>query len=203
MKTALRYSLLLICMPLFGCQGGAQRSTDSRPPNFVFILVDDLGWSDLGCYGSTFYETPACDRLAAEGMRFSQAYASCPVCSPTRASIQTGLYPARLATTDYFGAAQPAGWKRNTPLLPAPYVDRLPDDTATIAETLGERGYSTFFAGKWHLGGEGSWPEDHGYDVNRGGWTRGGPYGGKKYFSPYGNPRLSDGPEGEHLPARL
>lgn len=199
MKIAAQFLLLLVV----GCQGVATQLKESDPPNFLFVLVDDLGWKDLGCYGSSFYETPACDRLAAEGMRFSQAYAACPVCSPTRASIQTGLYPARLATTDYFGAPQPDRWRRKTPLLPASYVDRLPEETTTIAEALGSAGYSTFFAGKWHLGGEGSWPEDHGYDVNQGGWTRGGPYGGNKYFSPYGNPRLEDGPEGEHLPARL
>ncbi len=174
-----------------------------RRPNFVFFLVDDLGWTDLGCFGSTFYETPNVDRLAAEGMRFTNAYAACPVCSPTRASIMTGKYPARMATTDYFGAAQPEKWKRNTPLLPASYLDRLPHEEVTLAEAFKEAGYATFFAGKWHLGPEEFWPETQGFDVNKGGITRGGPYGGKKYFSPYGNPRLEDGPEGEHLPDRL
>jgi arylsulfatase A-like enzyme len=174
-----------------------------RPPNIVFILADDLGWRDLGCTGSTFYETPKIDALAQRGVRFTNAYAACPVCSPTRASIMTGKYPARLDTTDFFGAAQPQAWKRSTPLLPAPYVDRLPLDETTIAETLRAAGYATFFAGKWHLGPEGFWPEDQGFDVNKGGIRRGGPYGGGKYFSPYGNPRLDDGPEGEHLPIRL
>jgi len=178
-----------------------------KRPNFVFFLVDDLGWTDLGCYGSTFYETPNVDRLAAEGMRFSNAYAACPVCSPTRASIMTGKYPARLGTTDYFGAPQPdtvgrrRAWRR--PLLPARYRDRLPLEEVTVAEALKEEGYATFFAGKWHLGPEGYWPEEQGFDRNLGGIERGGPYGGKKYFSPYGNPRLPDGPEGEHLPDRL
>jgi arylsulfatase A-like enzyme len=173
------------------------------PPNFVFLLADDLGWTDLGVSGSSFYDTPSLDGLAAQGTRFTEAYAACPVCSPTRASILTGLYPARLGTTDYFGAAQPAQWKRDTPLLPAPYLDRLPLEQRTLAEQLKAAGYATFFAGKWHLGPEGFWPEDQGFDVNRGGITRGGPYGGDKYFSPYGNPRLEDGPPGEHLPARL
>ncbi len=176
-------------------------------PNFVFFLVDDLGWKDLGCYGSTFYETPNVDRLAAGGMRFTSAYAACPVCSPTRASIMTGKYPARLRTTDYFGAPQPdtvqKHWTKDKPLLPAPYQDRLPLEEVTLAEALKERGYATFFAGKWHLGGEGFWPEEQGFDINKGGIERGGPYGGKKYFSPYGNPRLPDGPDGEHLPDRL
>ena len=172
-------------------------------PSILLIVVDDLGWTDLGCTGSSFYETPSIDRLAAQGVRYTSAYAACPVCSPTRVSIQTGIHPARLATTDYFGAAGPERWKRKTPSLPAAYLDRLPLEQLTIAEILKSNGYATFFAGKWHLGPEGFWPEDQGYDVNRGGVTRGGPYGGKKYFSPYGNPRLSDGPEGEHLPDRL
>jgi arylsulfatase A-like enzyme len=167
------------------------------------MLADDLGWRDLGCYGSTFYETPNIDALAERGVRFTNAYAACPVCSPTRASIMTGRYPARLDTTDYFGAAQPEHWKRPTPMLPARYVDRLPLEEVTLAEALRPAGYATFFAGKWHLGPEGFWPEDQGFDVNKGGITRGGPYGGNKYFSPYGNPRLEDGPEGEHLPIRL
>lgn len=179
--------------------GGAKR------PNFVFILVDDLGWRDLGCFGSTFYETPNCDRLAREGMRFTQAYAACPVCSPTRASIMSGKYPARLHTTDWFGAPQPdrvdKHWTRDKPLLPAPYEERLPLDEVTVAEGLHAAGYETFFAGKWHLGGEGFYPEDQGFDVNKGGHYRGSPPGG--YFSPYKNPKLEDGPKGEHLPDRL
>jgi len=177
----------------------------NRRPNFVFILVDDLGWSDLGCFGSTFYETPHCDRLAAEGMRFTNAYAACPVCSPTRASILAGKYPARMATTDWFGAPQPDSvgthWTKDKPLLPAPYVEQLPLEEVTVAEALKEGGYRTFFAGKWHLGGEGFFPEDQGFEVNRGGHHRGSPPGG--YFSPYKNPKLEDGPAGEHLPERL
>lgn len=173
-------------------------------PNFLFVLVDDLGYMDVGCNNpNTFYETPHINQLAKEGVRFTNAYAACPVCSPTRASIMAGQYPARMATTDYFGAAQPENWSRNTRLLPAAYLEELPLEEVTLPEALKEGGYTTFFAGKWHLGEEGFWPEDHGFDVNKGGWSRGGPYGGKKYFSPYGNPRLEDGPEGEHLPDRL
>lgn len=172
-------------------------------PNVVFFLVDDLGWRDLGAWGSTFYETPNADRLAREGMRFTSGYAACPVCSPTRASIMSGRYPARLKTTDYFGAAQPDKWKRNTRLLPAAYLEQLPLEETTLAEAFKEGGYATFFAGKWHLGPEGFWPENQGFDINRGGWSKGGPYGPGKYFVPYGNPRLEDGPEGEHLPDRL
>lgn len=180
----------------------------TEPVNFVFILADDLGYMDVGAYNpDTFYETPNIDRLADEGVRFTQGYAAAPVCSPTRASILTGLYPSRMATTDYFGAPQPDGvsrhWTRNMPLLPARYETQLPHDEVTVAEALSAAGYRTFWAGKWHLGGEGSYPEDHGFEVNRGGWEAGGPYGRGNYFVPYDNPRLEDGPQGEHLPARL
>lgn len=179
----------------------------SERPNVLFILVDDLGVMDVTPHNpNSFYETPSIERLAASGMRFSNGYAACPVCSPTRASILTGKYPQRMGITDYIspnGGNQPEKWRRPTRLLPAPYTDRLAHAEVTLAEALGEQGYATFFAGKWHLGPEGWWPEDQGFDENQGGITRGGPYGGKRYFSPYGNPRLEDGPEGEHLPARL
>ena len=172
-------------------------------PNVVFFLVDDLGYTDLGCYGSTFYETPNLDRLASQGAKFTNAYAACPVCSPTRASIMSGQWPQRVGVTDYIGAPAPEKWRRNTPMLPAPYNGKLDLAETTLAEALKGADYATFFAGKWHLGPMGFWPEDQGFDVNKGGIDRGGPYGGKKYFSPYGNPRLEDGPEGEHLPDRL
>lgn len=185
--------------------GSAVHAKAATRPNFVFILADDLGWRDLGCFGSAFYETPHLDRLAATGMRFTQAYAACPVCSPTRASIMTGKYPARMATTDWFGAPQPHTvenhWTKDMPLLPAPYEEQLPLDEVTLAEALGDAGYRTFFAGKWHLGGEGYLPEDQGFEVNQGGHHRGSPPGG--FFSPYENPKLEDGPDGEHLPLRL
>jgi len=186
-------------------QGFGAQQESIRRPNFVFFLVDDLGWTDLGAFGSSFYETPNCDRLAAEGMKFTNAYAACPVCSPTRASIMAGKYPARMATTDWFGAPQPDSvenhWTKDKPLLPAPYEERLDLGEVTLAEALEEAGYRTFFAGKWHLGGEGFFPEDQGFDVNKGGHHRGSPPGG--YFSPYKNPKLEDGPKDEHLPDRL
>lgn len=190
-------------LTLLGGAAAAASGAWRRPMNVVFFLVDDLGWGDLTSFGSSFYETPNVDRLIDRGMRFDQAYAACPVCSPTRASILTGRYPTRTGVTDYIGAAQPEAWTRDTPLLPAPYADRLAHDEVTLAEAFAEAGYATFFAGKWHLGPEGWWPEDQGFAVNRGGIDRGGPYGGGRYFSPYGNPRLEDGPPGEHLPARL
>lgn len=175
----------------------------NKPFNFLFILVDDLGWTDLKISGSSFYDTPNCDELAQSGMRFVNAYAACPVCSPTRASIMTGRYPTRTGVTDYIGASSGEEWARNTHLLPAVYTPRLQLEELTIAEILKDQGYATFFAGKWHLGNKGFWPEDQGFEVNKGGHHRGGPYGGNKYFSPYGNPRLEDGPDGEHLPDRL
>ncbi|RKY06680.1 MAG: sulfatase, partial [Planctomycetota bacterium] len=181
-----------------GCFTGGPGHKAAKKLNFVFILVDDLGWRDLGCFGSTFYETPNVDRLASEGVRFTNAYAACPVCSPTRASIMTGKYPARLDLTDYLKGG------RKGKLIPAKYRDEMPLEEVTIAEALKAAGYGTFFAGKWHLGKEAFWPEKQGFDVNKGGIDRGSPpHGGKRYFSPYGNPRLPDGPDGEHLPDRL
>ena len=192
--------LLTATLPLLAAVAAV---ADERPLNVVVLIADDLGQRDLGCYGSTFYETPALDQLAAGGVRFTRAYSACPVCSPTRAALTTGRYPQRSGITDYIGAAQPEAWKRNTRHLPAAYSLQLALPETTVAEILRERGYATFFAGKWHLGGDGFLPEQQGFDVNLGGLAQGGPYGGKKYFSPYGNPKLPDGPAGEHLPDRL
>ena len=198
MKAIVRTVSLLGWLWLHALASAAER------PNIVFMLADDLGQRDLGAYGSSFYETPNLDRLAVDGAKFTSAYAACPVCSPTRASLMTGQWPQRLGVTDYIGAPlTPGQWKRNTRLLPAPYRDRLALEATTLAEAMKAAGYATFFAGKWHLGPEGFWPENQGFDINMGGIDRGGPYGGNKYFSPYGNPRLTDGPPGEHLPDRL
>lgn len=173
-------------------------------PNVILMLADDLGRQDLGCYGSTFYETPNLDRLSKEGALFTNGYAACPVCSPTRAAFQTGRWPQRTGITDYIGSPlKPELWKRNTQLLPAPYQDRLAHEEVSLAEMMKTAGYATFFAGKWHLGMEGWFPEDQGYDINKGGVEKGGPYGPGKYFTPYNNPRLPDGPPGEHLADRL
>lgn len=209
MRNSLRLkpSLLVASELLFLVALTPRVRAEQPRPNVLLIVADDLGWTDLGCYGSTFYETPHLDRLANEGVRFTDAYAACPVCSPTRAAIQTGKYPARMDTTDWFGAPQPdrmqQHWTRFKPLLPARYIEELLAEETTLAEQFQAAGYKTFFAGKWHLGPAGSWPEDHGYQINKGGWERGGPYGPGKYFVPYGNPRLEDGPPGEHLPDRL
>lgn len=204
MLKAMGLSLSSLVLPL-GCASPMNGPAEKKRQNFVFILVDDLGWRDLGCFGSAFYETPHVDALARSGMRFTDAYAACPVCSPTRVSIMTGKYPARLATTDWFGAPQPDRMGRHRtrqkPLLPAPYCEKMPLEEITLAEAMKSAGYATFFAGKWHMGGEGFFPEDQGFDVNKGGHHRGSPPGG--YFAPYKNPKLVNGPEGEHLPDRL
>src|SRR5215471_18508976 len=132
-------------------------------PNFLFILIDDMGWRDLGSYGSTFYETPNIDRLAAQSVRFTNAYAACPVCSPTRASLLTGKYPARLHLTDYIPGRRPwPYWK----LKPPAFHLQLPLEERTVARALKPRGYRSAAVGKWHLGGSGFMPTDHGFDVN-------------------------------------
>jgi arylsulfatase A-like enzyme len=175
-----------------------------KRPNVVFVLVDDLGWRDLSGEGSTFYESPNIDRIGKEGMRFTQGYAACQVCSPSRASIMTGKYTPRHGITDWIGARTGVEWRkqgRNTPVLPPEYQWQLGADEVTLAEAFRAAGYRTFFAGKWHLGDVGSHPEDHGFEINKGGWRVGGPAGG--YFSPYRNPKLADGPPGESLPVRL
>ena len=187
---------------------GMSNPQPKTKPNFLFILVDDLGWTDLGCYGSTFYETPNIDRLCKESVKFTNAYAASPVCSPTRASIMTGKYPARINTTDWFGAPQPETvhkhWTRHKPLLPASYEENLPLEEVTLAEVFQDKGYKTFLAGKWHLGEtDRFWPEHQGFDINKGGWAKGSPGVPGRYFSPYGNPRLKDGPTGENLSDRL
>ncbi len=175
-----------------------------RSPNIVFILADDLGWCDLGASGSTFYETPHIDSIAQGGMRFTQAYASCQVCSPTRASILTGQDTPRHGITNYLGATYGEDWRatnRFDKALPPPYAPGLQHDTTTFAEVLRRSGYRTFFAGKWHLGeDDDATPEMFGFEENQGGYRAGQP---KSYFSPYQNPKLEDGPPGENLPLRL
>jgi len=181
------------------CIASAAQAADQL--NVVFILADDLGWRDLSVEGSTFYESPHIDSIANAGARFTQGYATCQVCSPSRASIMLGTFPARHGITDWIGAAEGTGWKRNNQLYPARYVHALPAEDTTVAESFQEAGYKTFFAGKWHLGGEGSFPEDHGFDINVGGHHRGSPPGG--FFAPYTNPKMKSGPDGESLPIRL
>jgi arylsulfatase A-like enzyme len=164
-------------------------------PNVLFILIDDLGWRDLSCTGSEFYETPNIDRLAAAGMTFTNAYASCPVCSPTRASIMTGKYPARIPITNHI-PGRPRGL-----LLSPDYLNHLPLSETTLASALKEHDYQTWHVGKWHLGGPQAYPEKHGFDVNVGGCSWGMPKMG--YFSPWGIETLPDSQPGEYLTDRL
>jgi len=169
---------VMVCHAAFGA---------ARPPNVVFILADDLGWSDLGCYGADLHETPHLDRLAREGVRFTHSYAM-PVCSPTRASILTGRHAARLHYTIWReGALQPPS---DQPLLPPPAITDLPTSEVTVAEVLKGAGYLTFHVGKWHLGDAAHSPETQGFDLNIGGTHWGAP---ATYFYPFSGPSGSSG----------
>jgi len=188
-------------------RGAAEVS--SQRPNFVFILVDDLGWADVGCYGSDLHETPNIDRLARQGMRFTDAYAAAPVCTPTRASIMTGKHPARLhMTTWYENSANPP---LNRRLIPPVTQSDMPLEQVTIAEVLKKAGYFTAHIGKWHLGDAAHYPETQGFNVNIGGTFWGAP---TTFFFPYSGsgrfgkefryvPHLEFGAEGEYLTDRL
>ena len=185
-------------------------AVSSIRPNFVFILVDDLGWADVGCYGSDLHETPNIDRLARQGMRFADAYAAAPVCTPTRASIMTGKYPARLHMTIWYeSSANPPRGRR---LIPPVTQGNMPHEQVTIAEVLKKAGYFTAHVGKWHLGDAAHYPQTQGFDVNIGGTFWGAPY---TFFYPYSGsgkrwggefryvPHLEFGTDGEYLTDRL
>jgi arylsulfatase A-like enzyme len=179
--------------------------------NVVLFLIDDLGWRDIGANGSTYYQTPNIDRLAREGVRFSDAYAACAVCSPTRAAVLTGKYPARLMLTDWLPSGR---WNPKAKLQSGRFLRGLPLEELTLAEVLRDAGYRTAHIGKWHLGSEPfSLPQHHGFDVNIGGNGHGAP---GNFFHPYnGNwsiPTtplratwnvLPDGQPGEYLTDRL
>ncbi len=194
-----RKNLLSIALPLFaiGLVNVAVAAKDSSKPNFLFILIDDLGWPDLGCYGSDFYETPRIDELAASGVRFTNAYSASPVCSPTRAAIMTGRYPSRVDITDWI----PGAVAKEPKLIAPEDRDNLDLKETTLAEAFKKKGYQTFYAGKWHLGDEGHFPEDQGFDINKGGHHKGSPPGG--YYAPFNNPRLEDKPDDYYLTDRL
>jgi len=179
----------------------------NQKPNVIFILLDDFGYTDLGCYGSRYYETPNIDRLAREGVRFTNAYAACPVSSPTRASILTGKYPVNTGITDWIPGRQATNsGSPSDKLIALPFRLQLDNSELTVAEHLRKNGYSTMISGKWHLGADPRyWPDNQGFDINKGGYNAGQPNRSKTsngYFSPYGNPRLEDGPEGEYLTDR-
>lgn len=190
--TALVLTILATALP-------AQNA--GRPPNVIVILVDDWGTTDLGCYGSKLYETPNIDRLASVGVRFTTGYSACTVCSPTRAALMTGKYPARLHLTDWI-----AGHGRPHAKLKIPdWTKFMKHEEVTLAEQFKAAGYATASIGKWHLtpaleqGDEAYYPEKHGFDVNVGGYHRGQP---PSYFSPYKIPTLKEGPDGEFLTDR-
>ena len=186
-----KFSILLGVLLLCGKQG------ESGKPNFVFILADDLGWADVTCnFPDSFYETPNIDKLAFQGFRFVNAYSSCPVCSPTRASIMTGKYPVRVGITDWIPGDDP----KNRMLIGPADRNELAAEEVTLAELLKQDGYKTCLIGKWHLGGEGFSPENQGFEVNIGGFEAGSPPGG--YYSPYKNRKMNDGPQGEYLTDR-
>lgn len=164
-------------------------------PNVIVVLVDDMGWKDLSCQGSDLFKTPHVDRLAASGMRCTNGYSACTVCSPTRAALLTGQSPARLHLTDWI-----PGHERPHARLRIPdWQKHLPLEAVTVAERLQGAGYATASIGKWHLGGEALSPEHQGFDINRGGTDKGQP---PSYFSPYGIATLPNGPPGEYLTDR-
>ena len=185
-----------------GLVGRGAGDDDAVPLNVVWVIVDDLGWRDLGVYGSTFYETPNIDRLAAEGVRFSEFYTASPVCSPTRASFMSGKHPARIGITNWIGGEQ------NGLLLQAEYERALPLEETTVGEAFREAGYTTGYIGKWHLGDGEFMPEHQGFDVTVAVNGAGQP---ATYFWPYHRdrrsvwdvPDLADGSEGEYLTDRL
>ncbi len=181
----------------------ATNLTAAEPPNVVLIVADDLGAMDLGCYGSKFHRTPHLDKLAADGMRFTQSYSACPVCSPSRAAIMTGQYPQRFQLTDWL----PGQPDRPMHRLKRPTLrNHLPLEATTIADLLKPAGYVCASIGKWHLGGEGFEPAKQGFDFNIAGDAAGSP---QSYFAPFSKPNgkampgLSEAPDGEYLPDRL
>ena len=167
---------LAACPNLLSMAAGSQRR-----PNIVLFLVDDLGWGDFGCYGDTFHETPNVDRLAAEGMKFTNGYAAAPVCSPSRAGLMTGKWPARLHLTQWI----PGNIYPHKKLLEPSQVQHLDHSVPTLARELKRVGYQTAAIGKWHLGGEGYLPEDFGFDVNIAGDIHGSPPPPNHYFGPF------------------
>jgi arylsulfatase A len=193
---------------LISSQANAATSNpvSDRRPNIVFILIDDMGWTDGGCFGSRFYRTPNLDRLAASGVRFTQAYAACAVCSPTRAAIMTGKFPARLHLTDWIpGEGTPKAGRFRVP----DWCQHLPLEEVTLPEELKKLGYATACIGKWHLGGTNYYPSHQGFDVSIAAGNMGQP---ASYFWPYGpeghshrvpNLAESGGQQGEYLTDRL
>lgn len=199
--------LSAVFITLSSCQTKIERKpkiVEKQRPNILFILADDFGLQDMSFVGSPYYETPNIDKLSSKSMVFTQGYAGSRVCSPSRATIMTGKFTARHGVTNWIGEKHGEDWRtmeRHDKMLPADYVRNLPREDITIAEALQNNGYTTFFAGKWHLGDKGSYPEDHGFQFNKGGWEKGSPVGG--FYSPFENPKLENKYDGENLSIRL
>lgn len=192
MKLRFYYILFLFVPIFFSC------TEEKEQPNIVFFLVDDLGWMDVGCYGSSFYETPNIDRLADEGVRFTSAYAACHVCSPTRASIITGKYPASINLTDWLTGRRDFPFQK---LLNVKIAQHLPYDIPTLPKVLKENGYQTAIFGKWHLGEDSASCLRQGFDLHLPDWNRGWPNNG--YYFPYDMKGLEEGSPGEYLTDRM
>ena len=190
-------ALVLVAIVCVASRASAEPAAPpSVKPNIVLIVADDFGWTDLACYGSKLYESPNIDQLARDGMNFTQAYSACTVCSPTRAALLTGKYPARLHITDWIPGQMP----ENSKMIVPDWTKYLPLDEITIARALKEREYATASIGKWHLGGEDYYPDKHGFDINIGGTDKPNT---EHYFSPYQVATLTDGPAGEYVTDRL
>ncbi len=194
-------SAIAISLVSTGVCFGQDHSTSK--PNVLFILVDDMGACDLACTGSDFYETPNIDKLALDGVLFTNGYAACPVSSPSRGAIMTGKYPARTDLTDYIPGNQAYGPHKDQLLESQPFCTHIQESEKSLGQAFKDNGYKTFFAGKWHLGEESKYyPTNFGFEINKGGNSSGHPAGGR-YFSPYKNPQLADGVDGEYLTDRL
>lgn len=190
-------SLFLAALILTGTAFGQTSKTQKRPPNIIVFLIDDLGWSDVGCYGSSFYETPNVDKLAKQGARFTNAYAACHVCSPSRAAILTGKYPARLNLTDWLPGRNEYPFQK---LKNASITQNLPTTEITLAKALKDKGYNTAIVGKWHLGEPPHDPTQYGFDMHiPAGWSKGWPL---TYHAPFRLPNY-DGKEGDYLTDKL
>lgn len=197
------YKKMVSGVAICALSASVAKAGEAEKPNVLFILVDDMGWTDLSCMGSNFYETPNIDRIARNGVKFTQGYAACSVSSPSRASILTGKTPSRHGITSWIGDLSGEQWRtkgHHNKMMPAHYNHSMSEAEYTMASAFSDGGYSTFFVGKWHLGDEVT-PLDYGFDINIGGWASGSPKGG--YFAPYKNPALSDGESGENLTMRL
>jgi arylsulfatase A-like enzyme len=198
MRTVVQ-SLTLVLLLAAAWAGGIRHvaAAEAKPLNVVLILADDFGWTDLACYGSELYQSPNIDQLAKDGMRFTTNYAACCVCSPTRAALLAGKYPARLHVTDWIPGLPPENPKLTVP----DFTKHLPLEETTLAERLKAAGYATASIGKWHLGGPEYYPEHHGFDINIAGTDQPQPRPG--YFAPYAIDTIKQGPKGEYITDRL